>query len=905
MFTLKSYQDRALGVLATFLAACRSMPVAEAYAASLAAQRRINEPYQALFGDAPAACLRVPTGGGKTIMAAHAVAIAGKTMLDTEAPVALWLTPSDTIRSQTLDALADVRHPYRQALAAHFKDRVQICDLESLQTISPHDVGKAAIIVVATIQSFNVTDTAKRNVYSFFEELAPHFDGLRSQVTEGMEKVSQEDLAVQPYLTAKDVGRVKFSVANWLHMQRPVVIVDEAHNNRTDRFFRTLSRVNPSCVIEMTATPVPGNNVLYSVSAAELKAEQMIKLPIVLAEHPRGWRECLRDAVLTRKRLETLAQREPDYVRPIVLIQAEPQGNEAVVSAVKQHLTTEENIPEEQIKIATGTQKELDGLDLFDPACPVRFVITVEALKEGWDCSFAYVLAGLQTVRSAKDVEQLLGRVLRMPYARERTQAPLNQAYAHVVADSFSQAAANLVDRMVKNMGFERLDTGSLIVPQLQLPLAAPDGESATWSAGQVEENRRPLPAIPDCYIELTTAPDTTSWPEEVKSLVTVQSTTQGVTVLMPGGVSTAVLQQAEAAISAAVPPREREKVKEQFDAHRALRRALRAPAQLGLTFAPVPQLCLALEGHLEVVERETLAQMGDWSLLDQPVQLAAFNIHETVNTFEITVDEHTRVRHRQIGAQQLQLNEVPSQVSEQDLVRWLDAELRQPDIGQLQLQAWLVKMVTHLMSERQITLTALVRAKFQLAQALRAEIDRLRQGAMVRGFQAQLPGMTVVAPQEMAHHSFRYQPGQYPARQLYHGSYEFSKHFYPVIHDLRERTAGGQISEEFTCAQAIDSHPAVKHWVRNIERQEKFSFWLPTSTDYFYPDFVAELEGGRVLAVEYKGEPYKTNDDSREKIQVGSQWERSSGGRCLFLFAVKQDDQGRDVFAQVAAKIG
>jgi len=200
---------------------------------------------------------------------------------------------------------------------------------------------------------------------------------------------------------------------------RPVVIVDEAHNNRTDRFFKTLGRLNPSCVIEWTATPVAGNNVLYHVAAQELKAEEMIKLPIVLAEHPQGWRECLRDARLTRDRLELAAQREPDYVRPILLVQAAPKGNEATVEVVRQHLIEEEQIPESQIAIATGGQKELDGIDLFKQSCPIRYVITIEALKEGWDCSFAYVLASLQSVNSAKDVEQLLGRVLRMPYAKK------------------------------------------------------------------------------------------------------------------------------------------------------------------------------------------------------------------------------------------------------------------------------------------------------------------------------------------------------------------------------------------------------------------------------------------------------------------------------------------------------
>ena len=259
---------------------------------------------------------------------------------------------------------------------------------------------------------------------------------------------------------------------------------------------------------------------------------------------------------------------------------------------------------------------------------------------------------------------------------------------------------------------------------------------------------------------------------------------------------------------------------------------------------------------------------------------------------------------YRLIDTQQLHLNEVTGHTTQQELVRWLDVEARQPDIGQAQMQAYLVKMVTHLTADRRFTLTALVRARFQLAQALTKEIGRLRQLAMANGFQGRLMDMAVPGVEQLAHYRFHYQAGQYPARQMYQGSYEFGKHFYPVIHDLREKTQAGAVAEEFRCAQAVDAHPKVKQWARNIKRQDKFSFWLPTSTDYFYPDFVAELLDGTVLAVEYKGEPYKTNDDSREKIQVGDRWEQSSGGRCLFLFAVQRDDKGRDVFQQIAQKL-
>ena len=667
MLQLKNYQQGALTVLSNFLLATRTKTVPEAFAAAIAAQGR-TEPYHALFGEVPAVCLRVPTGGGKTLLAAHSVALAGKAVLDSDAPVALWLTPSDAIRTQTLEALANAMHPYRQALMQHFGDRVRVCDLDSLQTIGPHDVGKSCIVVVATIQAFNVSDTAKRNVYSFFEELAPHFDGLPANAIEGLEKVKPEDLANQPYLTAADVGRVKYSLANWLHLRNPLIIVDEAHNNRTQRFFDTLGRFNPSCIIELTATPVPGNNVLHHVSAQELKSEEMIKLPIVLAEHPDGWQACLRDAILTRKGLVIEAQKEQDYIRPIVLIQAMPRvqgsGGEATVEVVKQYLIDQENIAEEEIKIATGTQKELDGINLFDRACKVNYVITVEALKEGWDCSFAYVLASLQSVNSAKDVEQLLGRVLRMPYAKSRKQDALNKAYAHIVAENFAQAASALKDKMVQNMGFERLDTASLIVPQQPLNLVGGSGTAPKMAP------------MPDCVIELRQVPDTQNWTPEVKQAVQIKETSQGATLVIKGDLPAEELSQVEAFIANTVPARAREAVKQQFDAHRAVRQAIRAPAQLGVSFTSIPQLCLNLDGHLELVERETLADLGGWTLLDQPVQLQGFVVQETVHSFEIDVNGE-RVKYRMLAAEQLGLNDVGSQTTEQGLVRWLDMELR------------------------------------------------------------------------------------------------------------------------------------------------------------------------------------------------------------------------------------
>jgi type III restriction enzyme len=890
MLRLKRYQARALEVLGEFLRDCQRKSIDEAFQTALLKQDRHNEFYHRIFDDVPAICLRLPTGGGKTLLGAHCVALAAKEMLETDAPVALWLTPSETIRLQTLSALGESRHPYRQALASYFGDRVWVCGLEGIPTINPHDLGKACIVVVATIQSFNVSDTSKRNVYSFLEDLAPHFENIPTAIVGALEKVAPADLESQPYLTRDDLDRVKHSIANWFHVQAPIVIVDEAHNNRTDRFFNTLGRLNPSCVVELTATPIKGNNVLYQVTAQELKAEEMIKLPIILAEHPTGWREAVRDAVLTRDRLETIAQNESDYVRPIALIQAAPKGEEATVEEVRKYLLEAERVPESHIAVATGAQKELHGIDLFDRRCQIRYVITVEALKEGWDCSFAYVLASLQTIRSAKDVEQLLGRVLRMPYAKTRAQAELNRAYAHIVANSFAEAAANLKDRMVQNMGFERIETDSLLLPQ----------QGGLFPKAEADKGHRY--AMPDCYIQIPALPMVESWPDDLRRAVRISETSQGATVLISGSLDPMALSRAEELLKAGVDENHRDAIAEQFKAHRAVRRAMEAPAQLGAGFASIPQLCLELDGFLEVVEPAVLAALGEWDLLGVPIRLDGFAIRESVNSFEIDLNGE-RVHYRAIDANQLHLNEVPAHAAEEHLVIWLDRQLRKPYLSQIHLQTYLTKLITHLVMDRGMSLTALVRSRVPLSIAIDSEIERQRWAAVNKSFQAWLPSMTVRPPDE-PQFSFRFNPGQYPARNAYQGRYEFKKHFYPLIHNLREKTGSGKRSEEFMCAQALDNIPEVKHWVRNVERQERFSFWLPTSTDHFYPDFVAELNDGRVLVVEYKGEVYKTNDDSREKKLVGAQWERASRGRCLFLFAVAEDEAGRSVFDQIAHKV-
>ena len=413
--TLKRYQREALAALARFFALTRGArdeaALDAAFRQTLLEQEHTAEmipPYLAQGfvnddGATPYVCVRIPTGGGKTLLGAHALAAAARHYTGQDRPLALWLVPTNVIRQQTLSALKTPGHPYREALEAHFGvDGVRVLDIADSDQIRPQDIGARALVIVGTLQTLRVDDTSGRDVYAYKEAFEPHFE--RAPELPGFERVSERDLEVQPYLGRADLGKVKRSFANLMYWHRPVVIIDEAHNARTPLSYDSFARLRPAALIEMTATPVRQgrhrSNVLYHVSAEELQAEEMIKLPIVLSAHP-NWEEAVRDALLTRTRLAEEAARElaagGDYLRPILLLQAEDKRGEMKVERLREHLIAQENIAPERIAVATGTQRELDGVNLFDPACPVEVVITVEALKEGWDCSSPMFSAACRT----------------------------------------------------------------------------------------------------------------------------------------------------------------------------------------------------------------------------------------------------------------------------------------------------------------------------------------------------------------------------------------------------------------------------------------------------------------------------------------------------------------------------
>ncbi|MDH3974043.1 MAG: DEAD/DEAH box helicase family protein [Deltaproteobacteria bacterium] len=890
MFKLKDYQRKALDTLESFLVLARTGDVKDAFKEVLKNGGENEVPYREYsFGQVPYVCLRLPTGGGKTVLASHTVKVAARSYLEQDYPIVLWLVPTNTIREQTLKALAQPGHPYRAELDRYFDYQVRILNIDDVTQIQAQDVGNKAIVIVSTIANLRVNDTSGRKVYAYNEHFESHFASVNPN-DKRLERVTEEDLK-ENGLDRSALGKIKKSFANILALNEPLVIIDEAHNARTRLTHKTLHRIHPKCIVEFTATPdtsvTSASNVIYHVSALELKAQQMIKLPIMLTEHAE-WQASVRDAVLTRTKLAQEAQKEEDYIRPIVLFQAEAKNGEITVEVLKEFLIENLKIDAHTIAVATGTQRELDNMDIFAPECPIEHIITIEALKEGWDCSFAYVFCSVKEVRSMKDAEQLLGRVLRMPFAKRRKTEALNRAYAHLCSSSFAQAAHQLTDRLV-NMGFEELE----IAANLQ----AAYGQSDLFGGDPAEY---PAAKEPPLEIRLPQAPDLEGLNAEDRTRIEVSQVERGdFRVKVAGSVDEALSK----VLLANVDNKVTKEYKVEIALHNARLDANRAPAQRGEHFMPLPQLCFGEQGQLSLLEPEAFRYIsGDWSLLDFTVELPGFTISEKETTFEVDIDGKKMSYHVAEESETYDLNLVESGLSESDLALVLSREVCEQNIAHSEIMAYLTRLIAHLVKERGFTLTALIRVKYPLIRAIRAQISVIQDKAASKGFQ-QVLFENKVPLEASLNYEYRFEPGLYPARfPYYRGRYKFQKHYYPIIEDLKESDAS---DTEFACARAIDNHPKVKFWVRNLVQRDHASFRLPLANNWFYPDFVAELNDERLLVVEYKGEGYKTTDDSREKKAVGEYWAKSSGGKCFFLFAVEKDDKGRDVYGQLGGLLG
>ncbi|MDP2307976.1 MAG: DEAD/DEAH box helicase family protein [Pseudomonadota bacterium] len=849
MLSLKNYQRACIDELRTF-----AKKVGE-HNPKVAFYMQREMVYQPVPGlpDVPYVCIRVPTGGGKTLLACHAVDVMASEYIRRDPVLCLWLVPSNTILDQTLKALQDTSHPYRQVLDARFGGRVTVMSLADALYVQRGTLDTDTVIIVSTLAALRVENKEGRKIYETAGALLPHFSGLPP--------------ALEASVANAD-GTITYSLANVLKLRKPIVIVDEAHNARTNLSFEALARFGPSCLIEFTATPqlkndqsrgVLASNVLTQVSAAQLKAEEMIKLPIRLLMNS-DWHETLALAVQKQRELDAIAQKELDatgeYIRPIVLIQAQSRlkGEERLTAdVIKETLQNDLKVGADEIAIVTGEVRELDDVDLFSPKCKINFVITQQALKEGWDCSFAYVLCSVADVSSSRDVEQFLGRILRLPRAKSKQNEELNCAYAIVSSKQTNNTMNALAEALIEN-GFQRIEAAEFIRPEEQ---------------GKLPFNYTPLFGGNPTLETVDETPNLSILPENLKERVRFD----------PGSKTLAVTGNISDADQNALA--ECFKGEESKKAVRRLVARSRSAAKVAADVR-VPALCVDVQGKLEWFEtshfREALWPLAtcDANLDESLYPSTRGGLEEAL--VDITADGRVRYEFIADVRQKLGLLFAEPQWSVAALVNWIDRSVDHPDVTQTQSTLFIKSVIDGLMSSRGVELGQLARDKYRLRNAVSALIARHRRDTSNAGWQRSLFGAQALPVITSAEAPILLKQATYAPSWYYDGGFRFRKHAFPTIGELK---ADG---EEFECAQFLDKLDETARWVRNLERRPNESFWLQTATDRFYPDFVVELTDGRILVVEYKGGDRWSNDDSKEKRALGELWADRSGGRCLFV---------------------
>jgi type III restriction enzyme len=214
-------------------------------------------------------------------------------------------------------------------------------------------------------------------------------------------------------------------------------------------------------------------------------------------------------------------------------------------------------------------------------------------------------------------------------------------------------------------------------------------------------------------------------------------------------------------------------------------------------------------------------------------------------------------------------------------LVNWIDRRLptsARRDITRVSSTLFIAKALDAISDKTAMSLEALARAKFRLVDAFVKVIAKHRDVREATAFERALFPQSGLEFETSSHLELVFDSEiELGYREPYKGEMQFKKHLHRIVGDLDSS------GEEFDCAVHIDRCKGVKTWVRNTTRQPG-SFWLQTSSDKFYPDFLALLNDGRILVVEYKGSYLATAADAKEKQQIGDLWADRAKGQVLFL---------------------
>ena len=449
----------------------------------------------------PTFCLKIPTGGGKTLLATKVIDLVNGHYRRSRRGLVLWIVPTTQIYNQTLKALKDRDHPYRQQLDLSSGQRTLI--LERTTAFGPQDVADNLCILLLMLPAANrkTKDTLRmfRDSGGFDRFFPPDDDpAAHAQM---LEKSPNLDTFEE---TAGFWGRyIKTSLGNTVRLLRPLIILDEGHKAYSVNAKATLEGFNPCMIVELSATPAKGANVLVEITGRELNDEEMIKLDLHIRNKAGSdWKDTLLASIEHRATIEESAivheAETGTYIRPICVIQVERTGKQQRqpgylhTDDVREYLLRHPGVSREHIAVKTSARDELKEVDdvggLMSRDCPIRFIITKQALQEGWDCPFAYVLTILTNPMSRTGITQLVGRILRQPYASKTGVATLDESYVFC----FSRRGHELLQEVRKGFGLEGLQglEGRVVSDS---GAARPPGKLATRQQPRYREAAREL----------------------------------------------------------------------------------------------------------------------------------------------------------------------------------------------------------------------------------------------------------------------------------------------------------------------------------------------------------------------------------------------------------------------------
>lgn len=855
---LKSYQQEVISDLAQFIEQLDESERLNIAYETFWAKRGVSliqdddsylRPYDNSVKGVPRVTIKVPTAGGKTFIACNALRTIFENMPSEKSKVVAWFVPSDTILKQTYRNLNDPSHPYRQKIDSHFGGAVRVVDKESAlfgQGITPTEIKEQLTIFVLSVQSFASNNKDGRRVYRENENLAEHVETY--QYSEKMIERADETALIQV-----------------IAQLNPVVIIDESHNFEADLRIDMLNDLNPSFILDLTATPRKKSNIISFVDAIKLKKANMVKLPVIVYNH-KDTNEVLASAINLQRSLEEKAkvqeQNGGKYIRPIVLFQAQPKTDDDNITfdKIKTQLV-EIGIPEEQIKIKTASKDEIKNIDLMSRECEVRYIITVNALKEGWDCPFAYILASLANKSSRVDVEQILGRILRQPYAKRHEEEFLNLSYVFTASQNFRDTLENII-RSLNRAGFSakdyRVQEKQIALeqtPEVTEPIFTP-GRNLFGDDYFDNEDNANKPTVAsnnneDVDIDIQVAKDS------INTSDTLQQT-ESILEIAKAGSDNYNKAIEESVNNDDMPTDIADKTKSY---------PMKDIFKDSATNIKLPVFLRKVNSNSMFEERESFIPLTSSMLAE------GFNLNKEdcnvdyscTSTEAVVVDlkekrkdeytpEYKNIKPRQLEEFQKYIKSLPPESRCNQLATKIARLVRFNEIAEPQIIAYIMKTLEGLSGD---TLVDLAMSETSTAKVVKDKINSLMAIHKQKKFEELLE-----TNQVKCEDYYKLPQRIIPLKT----SIGLSKHLYVEEGDMNdfERKVINEVSN-------IDT---VLFWHRNLERGK--GFFINGFINH-YPDFIIRMKNGKTVIVETKGDD-RDNSDSVNKLSMGRAWASKAG---------------------------